>query len=84
MQTVVEMFIVALADLLQCFACRIFTVGKPRGDIHVPMREGRVHGFKPSVNSSFANVYFLSAADETNDNRPIFVASRGSRAGTKG
>jgi len=50
----------------------------------VPMREGRVHGFKPSVNSSFANVYFLSAADETNDNRPIFVASRGSRAGTKG
>ena len=74
MQAIVEMFVVAMADSLQCFARSIFTVGKPRGNIHVPMRKSYVHRFQPSVNSSFANVYLLSAADQTNDNRPIFVA----------
>ena len=38
------------------------------------MREGCVDRFKPSINSRFADVYFLSAADQTNDNSPIYVA----------
>ena len=40
----------------------------------MPMQEGCVHRFQPSINSCFADVDFLSATDQTNDNRPIFVA----------
>src|ERR1035438_1434195 len=74
MQAIIEMIVVALAYPLYCFARGIFTVNKPRGNIHVPTGKGGVNCLKPSVNSRFADVDFLSATDQANDNRPIFVA----------
>ena len=40
----------------------------------MPPREFCVHRVKPSIDTSFTGVDFLSAANETDDHGPVFVA----------
>ena len=38
------------------------------------MRESRIHGFKPRIDSGFARVDLLSATDKTNNDSPFRMA----------
>src|SRR5688572_767880 len=42
--------------------------------MHVPMRESRIHGYKPRINCSFARMDLLSATDKANNDSPVRMA----------
>src|SRR5918996_710346 len=42
--------------------------------MHVPIREPRIYSFKPSIDSGFTRVDFLSAADKANNDSPFPMA----------
>ena len=43
------------------------------GDINLPIREALVKGIDPEADAAFAGVDFLTAADQADDGRPVFV-----------
>jgi hypothetical protein len=74
MQRVIEAGVGPLAHFIERSPGGVFGIGEPRGDVHVPVGELGVQCLEPGVDSGLAAVDFLSAADQTDDHRPIQVA----------
>ena len=55
-------------------SCRIFGIRQVRGNMNIPIGEGLLNGIKPSGNTSFTAINFLTTSHQANDDSPINMA----------
>ena len=61
-------------ELLQRLPGRVLAIGKIRRDVNAPFQKTRMQGVEPFRDAGLASVDLLAAADETNDDCPVFMS----------